>query len=180
MSDSPAISIAFYDDIKATFLLMVVSIVILGICIANAIDFRNVAIQNDAIPTTYFSIINANILAIVNWVIVGISAAIFLYCFYRVVNRNKILTKIQNDLNLNAIAVANFTAKGIVNTPSKHSENATVKELLEIAKLTGKSIDPSLKGATSCSDGNSNLLCPPQMTKDFALNKLYSDIMSGK
>jgi hypothetical protein len=86
------------DDGKAMFLLMVLSIVIIGICIANAIDFRNIATQNQALATTYFSYSFANGMAVVNWIVVGIALGIFFYSFYKIVNRGKLNQEIAREL----------------------------------------------------------------------------------
>ena len=105
------------DDTKAMFLLMVLSIVIIGICIANAIDFRNIATQNQALVTTYFSYSFANGMAIVNWVVVIMAAGVFFYSFYKIVNRGKIAREIQREIEVSTFLNAKRKTSPIIQMP---------------------------------------------------------------
>jgi len=105
------------DDTKAMFLLMVLSIVVIGICIANAIDFRNIATQNQALATTYFSYSFANGMAIVNWIVVVIAAGVFFYSFYKIVNRGKITREIQREIEVSSILNAKRKTVQITEMP---------------------------------------------------------------
>jgi hypothetical protein len=102
------------DDAKAMFLLMVVSIVVIGICICNAIDFRAIATQNQSLSTTYFSYSFANGMAVVNWVVVAMATGVFLYAFYKIANRGKIVSEIQREIGV--IEVLNAKRKNNIIT----------------------------------------------------------------
>jgi hypothetical protein len=88
------------DDSKSMFLLMILSIVVIGICIANAIDFRSIATQNQSISTTYFSYSFANGMAIINWIVVIMAAGVFFYSMYKIVNRGKIASEIAREIGV--------------------------------------------------------------------------------
>ncbi len=87
------------SNIIANLLLMFVSIVTIGVCIATAIDFGNISKQNSALPTTYFSEAFSSSMSIINWIIMGFCIIIFLYAFYNLVNSNKIKYKIEEQFN---------------------------------------------------------------------------------
>jgi hypothetical protein len=105
------------DDAKSMFLLMVLSIVVIGICIANAIDFRNIATQNQALATTYFSYSFANGMAIVNWIVVGMAVGVFFYSFYKIVNRGKIAREIQREIEVSEFLNAKRKTSPVIQMP---------------------------------------------------------------
>lgn len=108
------------DDSKSMFLLMILSIVVIGICIANAIDFRSIATQNQSISTTYFSYSFANGMAIVNWIVVIMAAGVFFYSMYKIVNRGKIATEIAREIGV--LDVLNAKRKMSPNTNTSRVE----------------------------------------------------------
>jgi hypothetical protein len=107
------------DDSKSMFLLMILSVVIIGICIANAIDFRSIATQNQSISTTYFSYSFANGMAIVNWIVVIMAAGVFFYSMYKIVNRGKIASEIAREIGV----------LDVLNAKRKMSQNMTTSRV---------------------------------------------------
>jgi predicted exporter len=77
------------ENIKLNIFLLITSLLVLGSCIATAIDFRNMAKENATATTTYFSDSFANSISVINWIIMGACIIIFFYTFYGLLNGSK-------------------------------------------------------------------------------------------
>ena len=90
-------------DTKYNFILLLGLLIIFAISIVNAVDFRKIAIDNDTISDTYFSVGYANILCVLNsitafFVFVGI-----VYIIWKIIKGNKNIRELETN-----IAAINF------------------------------------------------------------------------
>lgn len=86
------------SNIISNLFLLFITIVTLGVCIATAIDFRNISNQNSSLTTTYFSETFANTMSVINWIIMGLCIIIFFYAFYNLLNGNKQKSLLEQEL----------------------------------------------------------------------------------
>ncbi len=77
------------NNIKLNIYLLLTSIIVIGVCIATAIDFRNMAKENSVATTAYFSDSFANAISVINWIIMGVCIIVFFYAFYSLINGSK-------------------------------------------------------------------------------------------
>lgn len=91
------------DDTKTMIFLLIVSLIIVGICIACAIDFQSISNQNQELTTTYFSSSFATAMAVINWIIVALSFLIFFYAIYRITQKGKLQAELEREIGTKAL-----------------------------------------------------------------------------
>jgi hypothetical protein len=105
------------DDTKTMIFLLIVSLIIVGICIACAIDFQSISNQNQDLPTTYFSSSFATAMAVINWIIVVLSFGIFFYSIYRITQKGKLQAELEREIGAKALLDANRRTKSSFDAP---------------------------------------------------------------
>jgi hypothetical protein len=91
-------------DTKYNFVLLFGLLIIFVISIVNAVDFRKIAIKNDTISDTYFSVGYANLLCVLNSIIVAITFIGIGYISWKIMKGNKNI----KELETNAQAILLF------------------------------------------------------------------------
>lgn len=91
-------------DTKYNFVLLFGLLLIFAFSIVNAVDFRKIAIKNDTISDTYFSVGYANILCVLNSIIAAFVLVGIIYISWKIMKGNKNI----QELETNAQAVLFF------------------------------------------------------------------------
>ena len=201
MSDQAIINFENRDT-KYNYLLLLGLLVIFIISIVNAVDFRRVAIRNDEISDTYFSVTYANVLFGINIAIAFIIFVVIIIVFFKILRGNKQTKDIQMSAAVANFAAAKMNQPQTINISSIGSSGTSAnqqqgqqgqtsffsafgiptgvgfnQEGLNVAELKEvarvSGIDVS-KFKNKCSDGNTQLKCNPLTSDDVNLNTLYN------
>jgi hypothetical protein len=84
-------------DTKYNFILLIGLLIIFAISIVNAVDFRKVAIDNDAISDTYFSVSYANVLCVLNSIIAFLTILGIVYIIWKIIKGQKDIRELESD-----------------------------------------------------------------------------------
>jgi hypothetical protein len=84
-------------DTKYNFILLFGLLIIFAICIVNAVDFRKVAIDNDTVSDTYFSVSYANGLAVTNGLIAFFVLLGIAYITWKIIRGQKDIKELEKD-----------------------------------------------------------------------------------
>jgi hypothetical protein len=84
-------------DTKYNFILLFGLLIIFAICIVNIVDFRKIAIDNDTVSDTYFSVGYANALAALNGIVSFLVLLGIAYITWKIIRGQKDIRELENN-----------------------------------------------------------------------------------